>query len=234
MTIYYLYLKTHNITGLKYLGYTGRKDPYKYKGSGDYWSKHINKHNYDVTTEILKECSSKDEIKEWGLYYSYLWNVVEERDEHGNKTWANLKNESGDGGDMSMCENFRKYVATLPDRRRLFRWWNNGINQVFAEAPLDDSYTSGRLPFNNRGAVIGSDKQRGKKWVNNGVHEMMIYRDEFPDGYLPGRLPSPKKNKPNTHAAGSKWWNNGDRSVMARICPGSEWAPGRIFSRRGS
>jgi hypothetical protein len=98
MTIYYLYVKTHNITGLKYLGYTKRKDPYKYKGSGKYWIKHIKKHEYDVTTEILKECLSKDEIKEWGLYYSNLWNIVESRDNNGNKTWANLKPEDGDGG----------------------------------------------------------------------------------------------------------------------------------------
>lgn len=98
MTIYYLYVKTHNITGLKYLGYTKRKDPHKYKGSGKHWTNHINKHGYDVTTEILKECSAKDEIKEWGLYYSKLWNIVEEKDENGNKTWANLKEECGDGG----------------------------------------------------------------------------------------------------------------------------------------
>lgn len=97
MCIYYLYVKTHNKTGLKYLGYTGKKDPYKYKGSGDYWTKHINKHGYDVTTEILKECSTKQEIKEWGLYYSSLWNVVESRDKSGNKMWANLKPENGDG-----------------------------------------------------------------------------------------------------------------------------------------
>ena len=110
MTIYYLYLKTHNITGLKYLGYTGRKDPYKYKGSGKKWISHINKHNYDVTTEILKECSSKNEIKEWGLYYSYLWNIVEARDDHGNKIWANLKLEEGDGGDPG--PEGRKKLAT--------------------------------------------------------------------------------------------------------------------------
>jgi hypothetical protein len=98
MTIYYLYVKTHNITGLKYLGYTGKKDPCKYKGSGKYWTNHIKIYGYDVTTEILKECSTKDEIKHWGLHYSYLWNIVEERDEHGSKTWANLRPESGDGG----------------------------------------------------------------------------------------------------------------------------------------
>jgi hypothetical protein len=37
MTIYYLYVKTHNITGLKYLGYTSRKNPHKYTGSGTRW-----------------------------------------------------------------------------------------------------------------------------------------------------------------------------------------------------
>ena len=90
MTIY-LYKKTHNKTGLNYLGKT-TQDPFTYKGSGKRWGNHINKHGYDVTTEILRECSSNEEVKEWGLYYSALWNVVESRD------WANLKEEYGDGG----------------------------------------------------------------------------------------------------------------------------------------
>jgi hypothetical protein len=96
MTIY-LYKKTHNKTGLQYLGKTTNSDPHKYKGSGEYWLPHIKKHGYDVTTEILKECQTNDEVKEWGQYYSKVWNVVDERDEMGNKTWANLKPEEGDG-----------------------------------------------------------------------------------------------------------------------------------------
>lgn len=98
MTIYYLYIKTHNKTGLKYLGYTKRKDTHKYKGSGEYWTKHLNEHGYDVTTEILKECSTKDEIKHWGLYYSNMWNIVVAKNEQGDKIWANLRPEEGDGG----------------------------------------------------------------------------------------------------------------------------------------
>lgn len=90
--IIYLYKKTHNQTGLKYLGQTKSKDPYKYKGSGKYWKNHINKHGYDVTTEILRECSSMKEISHWGKYYSKLWNVVL------SDEWANLKPESGDHG----------------------------------------------------------------------------------------------------------------------------------------
>lgn len=93
MTIY-LYVKTHLITGLKYLGQTTAKDPHKYSGSGTYWKLHLEKHGYLYNTEILKECKSKDEIKDWGIYYSNLWNVVD------SDEWANLTPESGDGGPM--------------------------------------------------------------------------------------------------------------------------------------
>ena len=102
MTIY-LYKKTHNQTGLQYLGKT-IQDPYKYKGSGTRWINHLNAHGYDVTTEILKECHTNDEVKNWGSYYSDLWDVVVSKD------WANLKPESGEGGSTS--EMVRKALET--------------------------------------------------------------------------------------------------------------------------
>lgn len=88
----YLYVKTHNTTGLKYLGKTSAVNPYSYKGSGKYWTNHIKKHGYNVTTEILFQSTDSAEIKQQGLHYSKLWNIVE------SKEWANLKEESGDGG----------------------------------------------------------------------------------------------------------------------------------------
>ena len=92
MTIYYLYVKTHRITGLNYLGYTSRKDPHNYTGSGKYWCLHLKKHGYIYDTAILHRCISKSAIRAWGLFYSKLWSVVK-----SNK-WANLKGENGDGG----------------------------------------------------------------------------------------------------------------------------------------
>lgn len=91
MTIY-VYIKTHNKTGLKYLGKTTSPNPHTYKGSGIYWTSHIKKHGYDVTTVILKECESKEEVTHWGLYYSKLWDIV------ASNEWANLVEESGSGG----------------------------------------------------------------------------------------------------------------------------------------
>jgi hypothetical protein len=93
MIIYYLYVKTHNKTGLQYLGYTSSVDPHKYTGSGKYWLLHLNKHGFDFSTRVLHKCVSKLAIKAWGLFYSRLWSIV------NSKQWANLKEENGDGGD---------------------------------------------------------------------------------------------------------------------------------------
>lgn len=93
MTIY-LYKKTHNKTGLQYLGKT-EKDPYTYCGSGTRWLTHLEKHGTDLHTEIIKECATKEEMTYWGSYYSELWNIVE------SDEWANLRPETGDGGDTS-------------------------------------------------------------------------------------------------------------------------------------
>lgn len=95
--MFYLYKKTHNITGLKYLGQTTSKDPYAYPGSGVYWTSHLKIHGNNCTTEILRECSTKKELVYWGKYYSDLWNVV------NDGQWANLIEEKGTGGDNSSC-----------------------------------------------------------------------------------------------------------------------------------
>jgi len=97
MTIY-LYIKTHKVTGLKYLGKTNAKDLHKYKGSGIYWTRHIKEHGNDVHTEILHECRTNEEARELGVYYSNLWDVVNAVDESGRKIWANLVPEEGAGG----------------------------------------------------------------------------------------------------------------------------------------
>lgn len=98
MCIYTLYVKTHNKTGLRYLGKTKTSDPHKYQGSGLEWKNHIKQHGYDVTTTILHECLTKKELSEWGRYYSKIWNVVE------SSEWANLIPETGGGNYAGFSE----------------------------------------------------------------------------------------------------------------------------------
>ena len=92
---HYLMIKTHNITGLKYLCKTSSDSELKcftYKGSGTYWKKHLNKHGSDISTVIIEECDSKQDLTERGIYWSKKLNVVRSAD------FANLIEERGDGG----------------------------------------------------------------------------------------------------------------------------------------
>jgi len=103
----YLYIKTHNKTGLKYFGKTVQ-DPFIYEGSGYHWRFHIAAHGYDVTTELLNDGNpyeNENEFKTAALEFSIKNNIVE------SKEWANLRLETGDGGDTSMCENYINAIA---------------------------------------------------------------------------------------------------------------------------
>lgn len=88
--MYYLYIKQHNDTGLKYLGQTKQKNPFTYKGSGTYWKRHIKTHGYNVTTTILLKTECLHCLKQTGLYFSTLFGIV------SSKEWANLIPEQGD------------------------------------------------------------------------------------------------------------------------------------------
>jgi len=89
-----LMVKTHNKTGLKYLCYTQSEGPIydRYKGSGDYWIKHLRKHGGDITTELIYETDNYSDFKQYAINKSYEFNVVESHD------WANLRIEEGTGG----------------------------------------------------------------------------------------------------------------------------------------
>jgi hypothetical protein len=88
-----LYIKTHNVTGLKYFGKTGSADPYKYHGSGKYWKRHIAVHGYDVTTEIIGQFEDLQECSRIALKFS------EDHQIATSDLWANFKAENGlDGG----------------------------------------------------------------------------------------------------------------------------------------
>jgi hypothetical protein len=218
----YLYIKTHNVTKLKYFGKTTR-DPFVYKGSGVHWTRHLATHGDNVTTEILGLFTNRDECKLAAVNFSIANNIVE------SKEWANLKIEELDGGDTSQTENYKKYIPVMSAIKRKCKWWNNGTNQVHSETPPDSTYTRGRLFFNNVGAVKGTEIQRGKKWVNNGLTEFMV-AGTVPVGFTEGRLLSKAfAGGSGRHSAkGSHWWNNGTDSIMVIVPPDQTWVRGRL------
>jgi hypothetical protein len=108
----YLYIKTHNVTGLKYFGKTtsNRK---RYRGSGHHWVRHIAKHGYDVTTEIVGYFIDQDECMRFALEFSNRHNIVE------SPEWANERLENGvDGGDTISSRSPEQKLASQEKRRR--------------------------------------------------------------------------------------------------------------------
>jgi len=101
----FLYLKQHNQTGLKYFGKTVQ-NPYTYKGSGVYWTSHLEKHGDDVTTLWTKPFTNKQKLTKFATAYSKKHNIVESKD------YANLIIEDGfTGGDTGITDEGRKIIS---------------------------------------------------------------------------------------------------------------------------
>ena len=110
----YLYIKTHNTTGLKYFGKT-TSNRQRYRGSGKYWISHIKKHGYDVTTEIVGYFTDEISCMLYALEFSYMNDIV------NSAEWANYQPESGiDGGDTISYKTDEERTATNEKRRITF------------------------------------------------------------------------------------------------------------------
>lgn len=122
-TKYYLYVKT-SPSGLKYLGKT-TKDPFTYLGSGEIWKRHIKKHNLttdNIKTEIVFETTDVKKLIKKGIELSILYDVVK------SKEWANLREESGDGGDTSKFIDYTNTVFHNSNRSKHLNDWLNNVS----------------------------------------------------------------------------------------------------------
>ena len=99
----WLYIKQHNVTGLKYFGKTTAKDPVKYKGSGRYWNDHLKQHGNKITTLWYELFTDKQVLIEFALKFSKDNNIIE------SCSWANLIDENGiDGWQPGQQREFKK------------------------------------------------------------------------------------------------------------------------------
>lgn len=206
MTIYYLMVKTHKITGLKYLCQTKQKDPYKYFGSGLYWTSHLLKHGKEITTEILCECQTKTELKGRGEYYSELWNVVE------SNAWANLIPENGEGGSPKGTNKGKVRTAECIDKWRESRggYVTSNITREKLAAALKGKPKTSEHKVN----------LRGPKSKEHCLHLSESAKNRPP-------VSESHRNELSLMKKGRTWWNNGVTQKMSKTCPGPEFSPGR-------
>ena len=101
----WLYIKQHNITGLKYFGKTIR-NPYRYNGSGNHWKAHLKKHGNDVTTLWCYLFTNKENLIQFSLFFSKINSIVQ------SNCWANLIDETGLDGPVGV-------KASMDTRQRI-------------------------------------------------------------------------------------------------------------------
>lgn len=98
-----LYVKTHNVTGLKYIGKTTQiNNIHTYRGSGPAWRKHLKQHGNNYTTELLGIWQDEDRIRKYAKEFCIKNNVVK------SAAWANQRLESVIGGALNGDENIAK------------------------------------------------------------------------------------------------------------------------------
>lgn len=212
----HLYIKTHNITGLKYFGKT-TKDPLIYKGSGLYWKRHLAIHGNDVCTEIYGSYVDTDICSQDAIKFSIINNIVESND------WANLRQENGkDGapiGNSILYETRKKisnsltgkpspkskYVIIEPHETRSKRFSSIASNTML----ITNGNTNRRIKNYEsipvgwwRGCVDGThtgdknigirnksgDNTRGKKIYNDGFKHYYFVPGTEPSGFISGKM----------------------------------------------
>lgn len=130
--MYKLMIKQHNVTGLKYLCITNRKDYMGYLGSGVEWKKHLKENGNDISTTLLYETDDYDDFVDWCHYYSNYYDVV------SSNAWANLVPESGynnnDGAPnvvlywKNLDDNTKKEIITKRNKSIVDSHWTKGPN----------------------------------------------------------------------------------------------------------
>jgi hypothetical protein len=246
----YLYIKTHDVTNLHYLGYTSATNPYTYTGSGKYWLRHLNKHGHSYNTTILLYSQCKNDIISTGIYFSKLFNVV------ASCEWANLKEERGDGGWDYINSNNSVYlqmrqqvgrqlglankgtVAVIDKNNKLFRVPSNDSRLHTGElrghtlnklAAVDHNGTTYHIHKNDPRLLSGElrSNNAGKIYITDGVARRLVYPDAIiPNGWYIG-------DNRRKYNQGKIWITDGTQSKMIHIVDGipPNWRKGRTINK---
>lgn len=139
--MFYLYLKTHARTNIKYLGQTC-EDPHTYAGSGARWLNHLRRYGDEVDTEILWVGEDRNEMAVTGIRFAKMFNVVasdefandaleSELDHHqaGNAEWLTANQ-------LPAVQERRRRAALGNTNTRGKKWWYKADTNKRARAEV--------------------------------------------------------------------------------------------------
>ncbi len=166
----YLYIKQHSITGLKYFGKTTNSNPFKYPGSGSYWSSHIKKHGKDFirTIEIFGFDNQKL-CTEFALKFSIDNNIIEEKI-NGKKTWANLTPENGLDGTIKGTKRSEQTKARISKSSKGRTWKVKDTSKIsvslIGKSRSDE--TKLKIGRGHKGKILSEETKRKLSEANKG------------------------------------------------------------------
>lgn len=194
MALYYLYVKTHNVTGLKYLGYT-KRDVYQYSGSGIDWQSHLEEFGYDFNTTVLLQTEDKKEINDTGRFFSELWDVA------NSSEWANKIPETGGGSGQ-----FRGRKHTIESREKMKASQKRiSIGKKPTQACIDAARISNSKPKTAEHRANLSASLTGKSYAEQGRSGMSIEAREKLSRERKGK-PRSEETKQKLREAAQKQW----------------------------
>lgn len=222
-----LMVKTHDVTGLKYLCYTRKEGKAydSYLGSGTEWERHLSLYGEFITTELVYETEDLNEFKEFARNYSYKNNIVE------SKEWANLRIEEGDGGDTvsnkiwitdGKVDRYHNKDEVIPEG-----WTRGRSNCVFNDPKIQKEFTS-RV-----------DRKKAGKGIKRAWDEGRFNRDHSKCGVRGDQNPAKRsevKEEISKKNSGRVHYNNG--IVTRSFRPGEKipdgWVKGQLKSAKRS
>jgi hypothetical protein len=179
----YLYIKQHEKSGMLYFGKTTKKDPFKYKGSGRHWKRHLNVHGQHIKTIWVSDLfTDKDDVVEFAEFFSDFFDIVK------SKMWANEKKENGlDGGREAGFIGTTNTPLTrkkTSDRMKI----NNPMFDENVKKKHKDKINSQEVREKKSKSKKGNTNVKGKSWYNNGIECAMLFEKDVPEGWKKGRL----------------------------------------------
>lgn len=138
-----LYVKKHNVTGLKYFGKTESESPEKYKGSGRYWRSHLRKHGSDVSTVETWIFDNIADASEFAIKFSTENKIVESTE------WANEIIENAIDG---WPKGTKRGPQTIEQKQKTSELLSGDKNPMYGKTRPSDFMTSIGL--------IGIERQR--------------------------------------------------------------------------
>lgn len=169
--MYYLMIKTHDITGLKYLCKSERIDHIKYSGSGRYWKRHLKQHGYKFSTDVIFMSENIKEFSDKCIQYSTEYDII------NSKEWANLIIETGLDGILGYKHNeeSKKKISEAGKRKKgipLSEEVKQKISKTLKGKPMDCSPKGGIKSEQHKENLSKAKKGKPVNFSESGLESM--------------------------------------------------------------